>query len=86
MNDNYGYAWRHQESALKGHVRDGKPGAAAKLSAQSVYYLRVGGRGCSTALYSKRWSVRNRALGVARLGFLSGLRNRAFARLDFLFG
>ena len=34
--------------------------------------------------YSKVWSVRNRGLGFARLDFLSGLRNRAFARPQFL--
>ena len=30
------------------------------------------------------WSVRNRGLGVARLDFLSGLRNRDIARPQFL--
>ena len=33
--------------------------------------------------YSKVWSVRNRAPGIARLDFLFGLRNQAVARLDF---
>ena len=40
----------------------------------------------SSQLYSKRLSVRNRVLGLARLDFLSGLRNRAIACLDFLSG
>ena len=34
--------------------------------------------------YSKSWSVRNRVPGLARLDFLSGLRNCAIARLVFL--
>ena len=33
--------------------------------------------------YSKVWSVRNRAPGIARLDFLSSLRNRALVRLNF---
>ena len=40
--------------------------------------------GSSFLEYSKVWSVRNRGLGFARLDFLSGLRNRAFARPQFL--
>ena len=34
--------------------------------------------------YSKSLSIRNRVLGLARLDFLSGLRNRAIARPGFL--